>query len=475
MSAPEDPMSALEELRARNDGAFSQLTEYAPTTSPTAPPPRVAQVPTLPRSDDRVESDSGGAPADPDDASFPRSVRAFTHVFDEPLKAPGSTPPAGRTVAVKDMVAVQGHRNRCGCAAHPTTVSAEHAAVVERLLADNWAVVGMTNLHALAYGTTGLVSEIGPAVNALDPDVVPGGSSSGSAVAVAAGDVRVAVGTDTGGSIRIPAALNGVVGFKPTHGRIPVTGVVPLAPSLDHVGPIARTVADTAAAFAAMDATPEGLLSVPEGAPLRIGVPQRHFLSELDTGTRTSFEHLLEVLDGFDSIRVTSTDLDHTDLVPAAQSALLTSEAAVALADLVRDQADLIPEELRLRFAAGGYIDDTVVAAARRFQAEWIASIDRSLAHFDVLLTPTVGVAAPRTDQPTYRTEHSEFAAGVLLQRLTSPFNVSGHPVISIPFWEDHRRIPLGVQLITAKQQDHVLLAIAERLESLLPAGPHPR
>lgn len=455
--------SALDEVRVHNDSVLAHLSGFSASTPAHAvQPPRIAQLRTQP-SANRTSAPSRDARSD----QPRRSVRAFTRVFDQPLRGTSTEGAPVGSVAVKDMIAVRGHANTCGCAAFRVPTAEVTAEVVQRLLAANWSCVGMTNMHAMAYGTTGLVSEIGPAVNALDPRVVPGGSSSGSAVAVAAGDVTVALGTDTGGSIRIPAALNGVVGFKPTHGRVPVDGVVPLAPTLDHVGPIGRTVADTAAAFAAMDGTDgSSPLLVTEPADLRIGVPRRHFLDELDTTTRASFERLVHTLDGLD---ITDSDIDHTDYLPAAQLALLTREAALAHPDLVLEHGDELPEELRLRFEAGRFIDDDAVAAGRVFRREWIAAVDRRLEEFDVLMTPTVGVSEPRVDEPTCRTENSEFPTGRILQRLTSPFNLSGHPVISIPFWEEHRAIPLGVQLISAKGHDHLLLAVAAHLESRLP------
>lgn len=454
--------SALDEVRAHNDSVLAQLSGFsASTTAHAARPPRIAQLRTRPAS--RTSAPPSGVRSD----QVRQSVRAFTRVFDQPLRGSSVEGAPVGSVAVKDMIAVRGHANTCGCAAFRASEADVTAEVVRRLLAANWSVVGMTNMHAMAYGTTGLVSEIGPAVNALDPRVVPGGSSSGSAVAVAVGDVTVALGTDTGGSIRIPAALNGVVGFKPTHGRVPVDGVVPLAPTLDHVGPIGRTVADTAAAFAAIDGTEASSVAmVGDAADLRIGVPRRYFLDELDATTRASFERLVRTLDDLD---IADIDLDHTDHLPAAQLALLTREAALAHPDLVQEQGDQLPEELRLRFESGRFIDDDVVAAARAFRREWIATIDHQLEEFDVLMTPTVVVSEPRVDEPTCRTENSEFPTGRILQRLTSPFNLSGHPVISIPFWDEHRRVPLGVQLISARGHDHHLLAIAAHLESRLP------
>lgn len=464
--SPVSREAALQEVRSRNDSVLSRLRTFSPSAARDATRPRIAQLATRPAS-------THPAPSPPEAAGdrSPRSIRAFTVVFDEPLRTTSAEGPSAGTIALKDMIAVRGHANTCGSAAFTARTSEVTAEVAERLLGSSWSITGMTNMHPLAYGTTGLSSEIGPAVNALDGSVLPGGSSSGSAVAVAAGDVTAAIGTDTGGSIRIPAALNGVVGFKPTFGRVPVADVVPLAPSLDHVGPMGRTVAETAAAFAAIDGTDASALeTLDHPAGVRIGVLRRHFLDELDSTTRASFEHLLQELHRLGTVEVTEVDLDHTEYLLAAQLAVLTREALSTHVDLVRERADRLPEDMRLRFESGMFIDGDIVQSAHEVRREWAATIDRSLEDFDVLMTPTLAVSEPPLDQATCRTGTSEFPIGALLPRLTSPFNLSGHPAISIPFREGHRRIPLGVQLITAKGYDHQLLAVAGHLESRLPA-----
>ena len=458
--------TALTALRSENEARLATLLQFCPGSARPAREPRIARRRTRPSP--RVTT----LGPDTSRGRDLQSVRAFTRVFDEPIRDRSATAQAAGTAALKDMIAVRDHAHRCGTAAFSSAPSGVDAEVVQRLLRAGWSITGMTNMHALAYGTTGLVSEIGPAVNALDSRVVPGGSSSGSAVAVAAGDVVAAIGTDTGGSIRIPAALNGIVGLKPTYGRVPVTGVVPLATTLDHVGPMGRTVADTAAAFSALDGSDgRSLRLLDDVTGLRIGVPRPHVLADLDPTTRASFDSLVHQLRSA-AVEVVEVDLDHTDVVPAAQLALITSEALQTHLGLARERRTELPAELQLRLESGMFITPDVVARAHAVRRQWTAEVDRQLEDVDALVTPTVAVAEPWVDQPTCHTAAGEVPLGVMLQRLTSPFNLSGHPAITVPYWEGHRRVPLGVQLITAHGYDHPLLALAEHLEQVLPARP---
>lgn len=464
--------AALEEVLATNSQVLSLLEAYSHerTRSPGRPRMNRLSMKTTAHTNASDTRASGNMGRGSDSENYPSSVRAFTHVFDAPIRHHRADAPAVGTAALKDMIAVRGHVNTVGTAAFRADASTENAEVTDRLLESNWSIVGMTNMHALAFGTTGLSSQMGPAVNALDPAVLPGGSSSGSAVAVAAGDVDVAVGTDTGGSVRIPAALNGVVGFKPTFGRVPVNGVVPLAPTLDHVGTFGRNVASAGEAFAAIDGAARSPFEEFEQPPhLRIGVPHDHFLDELDEMTRASFDRLLVTMKNCEWIDVVETDVDGTKYVLAAQMALLMSEGSRTYRYMSDTDREALPEDVRLRIDAGLFIEDETVDYARSFKRDWIKAIDVRLEEFDVLLTPTVAVAEPRVGQSSVRTAKSSIPTGVVLSRLTSPFNLSGHPAVTLPYWEAHRRIPLGVQLIGARNHDRLLLSIAKQLESMLP------
>lgn len=464
--------AALEEVLSTNSQVLSRLESYSREKTQSPGRPRLSQLSmtTTARTSAVDTRASGTLEPGSDGENYPSSVRAFTHVFDAPIRDHRSDAPPVGTAALKDMIAVRGHVNTVGTAAFRADASTENADVTDRLLESNWSIAGMTNMHALAFGTTGLSSQVGPAVNALDPAVLPGGSSSGSAVAVAAGDVDVAIGTDTGGSVRIPAALNGVVGFKPTFGRVPMNGVVPLAPTLDHVGTFGRDVAGAGQAFAAIDgAVRSPFEEFEKSPPLRIGVPHDHFLDELDEMTRASFERLLATMNNCEGIDVVETDIDGTEYVLAAQMALLMGEGSRTYRYMSDADREALPEDVRLRIDAGLFIEDKTVDSARSFKRDWIEAIDLRLEEFDVLLTPTVAVAEPRVGQSSIRTARSSIPTGVVLSRLTSPFNLSGHPAVTLPYWEAHRRIPLGVQLIGAREHDRLLLSIAKHLESMLP------
>ena len=399
----------------------------------------------------------------------PRNLRgreaslAFTSYFEE---VPEGRPSAG----IKDMIHVAGHSNTCATQAFEATRAENDAPIVSDLRAAGVGIAGMLNQHALAYGATGLSSEMGHAVNALDPEVIPGGSSSGSAVAVAAGLVDFAIGTDTGGSVRIPASLNGVVGFKPTYGRVPVDGIVPLAPSLDHVGLLARTVRDAAAVFSIID--PES--SVGRGRQLSdereivIGLPRSYFLEELDDSTRESFNRLIQLLESVPQVRLVDIRLQGADLVAAGQLAVLAAQAMNVHLDLLRGRAELLPDDVRLRLELGMLVPSEAYEQALRFQKYWRRSVEVAFSSCHLLLTPTVPVNAPRVDSRTVRLSTVDVPMQAAVTRLTSPFNLSGHPAITLPFPETDRRIPMGVQMVAPWGADTKFLAVARVVESML-------
>ncbi|MGI8947331.1 MAG: amidase, partial [Ornithinimicrobium sp.] len=281
----------------------------------------------------------------------PREQPTWTAVFeDRPATVPG--PLRGLEVGVKDLMHVDGHRVTAATRAHRSTPAAEAPAVsaLRRAGAD---IVGTTNLHALAYGATGTSSDWGVPQNPAVPGAIPGGSSSGSAVAVAEGSAHVTVGTDTAGSIRIPAALCGVVGLKPTFGAVPVEGCHPLAPTLDHIGPLAGSVALVAEAFAAM-AGQSPRESAPEddaGQPV-LGVLRGYFDTLLDPAVRAALAATLDRLQaaGFTLVDV---DLPLAEHVPGAQLATMSMEALRSNLETLRERAYLLPPDVRLRLEAG--------------------------------------------------------------------------------------------------------------------------
>lgn len=411
------------------------------------------------------------------DASRTVAARAGGSVSDDPLRAFTAVfdvEPAGTaTVGLKDMIEVAGHANTAGLNQPPGGPADRDASVVARLREAGLGIRGMLDMDSLAYGVTGLTSQVGPAVNALDAEVVAGGSSSGSAVAVAAGLVDCTLGTDAGGSNRIPAALNGVVGFKPTYGRIPNDGVRPLAPSLDHLGPLARTVGEVAALFSVMDPdTPAGhALEVAETDEIVIGLPTSYFFDELDETTRSEMDRLMATLRSHERVRLVDVELPGVEGSASSANFIMAREALQANADLLRRAPETIPEAVRLRLELGVLIPDAVYEESLEFQGRWQSSVDAAFAECHVLLTPTIAAHAPRIGQRTVDLTSVTIPVAAALTRLVSPFNLSGHPALSIPFVSEKSLIPVGVQLVGPRDLDAEFLAVAEAIEEMIGAS----
>jgi len=263
----------------------------------------------------RAKSDAASVEAALAKRRLARDGGAYTLLFDQPSGSRG--PLANVPVAIKDLIDVAGHPTRCGSAARADAPPASaDAPVVDALRRAGARLVGKTALHEFAFGATGVNDHEGTPRNPHDPTRIPGGSSSGSGVAVAEGSAAAALGSDSGGSVRIPAALCGVVGVKPSYGLLPVAGVFPLAPSLDHVGVLAADVASAHAALAAMAPLGEA------PSPRRIGVDRRA-LSESTREVRDAIEHALRALE----LPLVDVTLPEPDEVVAATSAILYAEA----------------------------------------------------------------------------------------------------------------------------------------------------
>lgn len=395
--------------------------------------------------------------------SIADDFRAFTVRFSD-------TPPGLPLVGLKDMIAVRGRTSSCGTRAFMGPVAESDASVVSSIRAAGFGISGFLNMHALAYGATGLSSEPVPVLNALDTRRVPGGSSSGSGVAVAARIVDYSVGTDTGGSVRIPAAANGVVGFKPTWGRVPTQGVVPLAPTLDHVGPIADSVAGVTQLFTAMDPETEPFngLEVCPDLELTIGVPHDYFLDELDEPTRTAFEQAVAKLSNHPRISTVPIDLSDSSLTSAAQLGIMAPEALTSHLDLLRTHPYQLPPDVRLRLELGLLVTDQAYRRSMEFRTHWQNEVESAMRDVDILLTPTLPCLPPRIDSATVQLTSIETPIQKAVTRLTAPFNLSGHPAISLPFKMAPESFPIGLQLIGPFGHDLRLLAVAERIENLI-------
>ena len=369
-----------------------------------------------------------------------------------------STQGAGPRVAVKDLIDMAGLPTTAGSrpVADRALPAERDAACLAGLRAaidgGRARFVGKTNLHELAYGITGINAAFGTPVNPLDPLRMPGGSSSGSGTAVAAGEADIAYGTDTGGSIRIPAACCGITGLKTTWGRIPLDGVWPLASGLDTVGPMARDVAGVAAGMALL----EPGFSVPSDSPRTVGV----LAIDADPRITAAIDGALRTAE-FDVVPVTVPDLDK---IMAASFTVLDAQAWQSNKDLFAAASDRIGGDVSDRLKRASTITPAQVTAAEAVIARWRETLDGLWRRVDALAAPSLLGFPPLLDE-----------AHVLwkLRALTAPVNVAGVPALALPLpvrGQDTGPIPASVQLIGPRNGEERLLAAGARLEQAVRA-----
>ncbi len=371
----------------------------------------------------------------------------------------------GVPVAMKDLVHMAGVRTTAASKVLADYIATEDAEVVRRLRAGGAVILGKTNLHEFAYGPTGVLSSFGSCRNPRDVGRMAGGSSSGSAAAVAAGVCPVAVGSDTGGSIRIPAALCGVVGLKPTYGRVSTSGVLPLSWSLDHVGPITATVEDAGLALAAMsDFTWPS--PGPLDRPLRVGVCRDHFFEHLDAAVRECVERGIRLLGEPREVRMPSIRLS-----AAAQSLILASEARAFHQRWLAERGDDYEPGVRNRLEAALEVRGVDYVQAARLRRVMVDEMRAALEGVDVLAMPAVPVPAPPLSATDVAVEDGSINVLSALLQNTSPVNFTGFPAISVPCGETDSGLPVGLQLVARPWQEAHLLAASWRLEQLLGAS----
>ncbi|TVZ03942.1 amidase [Trebonia kvetii] len=368
-----------------------------------------------------------------------------------------STPGTGPRVAVKDLIDMAGLPTTAGSRAVaddalPAERDAACIAGLRAAIADGRArFVGKVNMHELAYGITGINAAFGTPVNPLDPLRMPGGSSSGSGTAIASGEADIAYGSDTGGSIRIPAACCGITGLKTTWGRIPLDGVRPLAPGLDTVGPMARDVAGVAAGMALL----EPGFTVAETAPRTVGV----LALDADPVVTVAIDDALRTAE-FDVRTVVVPGLD---AVIAAAITILDAQAWAANKDLVAAAGERIGFDVMDRLGRASTVTPAQVVAAEAVIAGWRATLDDLWQRVDMLAAPTL-LGYP----PLLEDSHLLFK----LRALTSPVNAAGVPSLALPIPSAGQEgpIPANVQLIGPRNSEERLLAAGAVLEEAVRA-----
>jgi aspartyl-tRNA(Asn)/glutamyl-tRNA(Gln) amidotransferase subunit A len=323
-------------------------------------------------------------------------------------------------------------------------------------------LLGKTNLHEFAYGGTGDVSHFGPSRNPRNTDHMTGGSSSGSAAAVAGGVCPIALGTDTAGSIRIPAALCGIVGLKATYGLVPTADVIPLSWSQDHVGPLAATVEDAALALSAMADFEMPDVAAGMGRRPRVGVVREHFFASLDGDVRRVVEAALERLGDIREIQI-----PHIGFATAGQSLITGAEAAA----FHRKWLDTRPGDynwgVRNRIEAARGVNAVDYVQAMRLRGLLVEEMSAALSEVDVLAMPTEPIPAPELFQREVQLEDGAGDAISLLIRNTGPINYTGFPAITVPCGETPAGLPVGLQLVALPWHEAHLLRVAYAFEQL--------
>lgn len=417
------------------------------------------------------------------------SLRAFLAVSELALEsaraedtklAAGAAvgPLSGIPVAVKDLFDTDFLPTTYGTVDIRPDVPQTTAQAVLRLQGAGAIVIGKTNLHEFAYGTTSENPHYGSVVNPWNRSKITGGSSGGSSAAIAAGLCTAALGTDTGGSVRIPASLTGHVGLKPSYGRIPTTGVYPLATSLDHVGPMTRTVADAALLFAVL-CTPAGqaLTSCTKsssdpssaGRPIRVGVPKRFFYDKCHPSVhQTVLDALRKVEQAYPQMVFEEVEVPGIDEVPDAQNAILASEARAVHEERLLTKPGSYGEDVRKRLEAGDTIRGWQYVRAQQQRNEFRSAATMLLHRVDVLVTPTTPLTATDIGQAKAHIRTLEVGVRSHLTRFTSPWNLSGLPALTLPCGLSPDGMPVGLQLVAAPNHDEQLLRIASRFEEVL-------
>lgn len=381
----------------------------------------------------------------------------------------------GIPVTLKDNFATKGILTSAGSKILADHLPSRDSVVAARLAGSGAILVGKTNLHEWAYGITSQNPFFGAVRNPWSPGKIPGGSSGGSAAAVAAGIGLGSMGTDTGGSIRIPASLCGVVGLKPTFGRVSLEGVVPLAESLDHAGPIARTVADACILLeATAEAYPRGaarpdyrkLLKI-SPKKTRIGWPGNFYFERVEEEILRAVEEAAKVF------RSRGARMEGVALPHLSEATEASTNVALAEATRYHQSQGYFParakdysEELLRRLELGAAVTATDYLRASEAKRAATADFEAAFERVDVIIAPTTPVAA--VDAGTREVEIGGDAEPLraALLRLTRPANFTGHPAISIPCGFTRAGLPIGLQLIGKMNREGELLAIAQSYET---------
>ena len=374
----------------------------------------------------------------------------------------------GIPIGLKDLLDTSGVKTTCASALFADRIPTEDAEVVRRLKAAGAVIVGKQNMQEFAYGGTSAASYFGPVCNPWNVDRIPGGSSGGSAAAVAAGMCLGAIGSDTGGSIRQPAAYCGLVGLKPTYGRVSTRGAFPLAWSLDHLGPITRTVADAAimlgsiAGYDPLDPTTVDLPTeeyannLSENPQFRIGLAGRLFFDDVDS------EHHAAIDEAIRTLQRLTTELREVEL-PDAPTTVIGPEAYAIHSKYLASSSDSYQQWTRERLDASGKVSTVAYVEGRRELERIRRVVNDVFSDVDLIITPTVPVPPITVDQAISMSQPAP--PGEIWLRNTRPFNAYGLPAISIPCGFTKDGLPIGLQIVGPRFGETQVLSLARAFE----------
>ncbi|MGW7510851.1 amidase [Streptomyces massasporeus] len=407
-----------------------------------------------------------------------RARRAAREAEDDIAAGRHRGPLHGIPMGLKDLIDVAGTATSASSRVRAGHRAPADSTVATRLSAAGAVLVGKTHTHEFAYGLT--TPQTG---NAWDRDRVAGGSSGGSAVAVAAGTATFALGTDTGGSIRVPAALNGVVGLKPTYGLVPRHGVTSLSWSLDHVGPITRTVEDAAlvlTVLAGHDPRDPASLAAPPTAwrpgprtdltGLRIGVPRTYYFEHVDAEVEAAVRSAIDALEALGA-RLVEVEIPLTRYIRATQWGLMVPEATAYHEATLRTVPELYQDDVRVLLEAGELMPAGDYLRAQRSRTLMRQEWTHLLRDVDLIAAPTVPATAVRADQETITwTDGTVEGVSDAYVRLSAPANITGMPSLSVPVGHDTTGLPIGMQLVGRPLEESLLLRVGHAYESTRPA-----
>ena len=366
----------------------------------------------------------------------------------------------GIPIAVKDLIDVEGILTTAGSKFFTDNIADQDAFVVEKLKQSGAVINGKTNTHEIALGITGNNPHYGTARNPWNTERIPGGSSSGSAIAVATGMALGALGTDTGGSIRIPASLCGIVGFKPTRGRVSTRGVFPLSWNLDHVGPLTKCVKDAAiilqviSAYDAIDPSSIKMLTgdylghlVDDMEGRKIAIGSGEFIEAADPEVLNAVRESAKVFEAM-GCKVDKVNVDWMRDAALANKTITQADGAAVHRDRLKEHPEMFGDDIRRRLEDGARTTSTEYILARRTQAEVRKRCELFFEAYDLLIVPTTPIAAPTIEG------HDAVEQAGRLTRFTAPFNLTGLPALSLPCGFTKEGLPIGLQIISRAWAD---------------------